>query len=87
MYNIGPQRMKVYDQAQLQTAGKIWKPCIWWADTERMANTLISLRDCNKVFYAVRLIKRLLNPIGRYANREGLVEPAQIFNLFRAFAL
>ena len=28
-----------------------------------------------------------ISPIWGYANREGLVEPAQLLNLFRAFAL
>ena len=29
----------------------------------------------------------LINPICRYADREGLVKPAQLLNLFRALAL
>ena len=52
---------------------------------------LISLCECNacnKVsFYATGLIKHLKTPICGYANREGLVKPAQIYTLFRAFAL
>ena len=47
MHNIGPQHKKVYDPAQLQRVGKIWKLCMWWADTEQPTKALISLPECN----------------------------------------
>ena len=59
MHNIGPQHEKVCDPAQLQRVGKIWKLCMWWADTEQSTKALISLPECNVcnkvIFYAVGL--------------------------------
>ena len=43
MHNVGPQRQKVCDYAQLQRVCKIWNLCMWQADTERTTRTLINL--------------------------------------------
>ena len=67
MHNIGPQRKKVCDQAQLQRVGRILKLCIACADQFAQMQCMqqsVLYNGTNKAF---------INHICRYANKEGLI--------------